>query len=397
MLDVSNFFHFICDTLGYREILNETCEDGSNDAIDELLYFSQNYARTNDSLLQNFIFWFENYQISIKRDASNVEAVKIMTVHASKGLQSPFVILCDTTSLPTNNERFFWDKDGRLLSSRNSGYIPETFKELKENHKHKTLQEYNRLLYVGMTRAEDHLIICGDGGALSLPDDCWYKIVQNSMCELAEVKSDDGILYYGSLESNSEEKIEQTNSKTENSVYFLPKNVIKFKESLSGRKLDDIIAISPLMQKNSMQYGLIFHKILEDAVKIKDLSMMYHHPLIYTLEKTDIEKMNSSIAKIIANKEFIDLLKYDIKTEVSVGFTQEHLGVKIGRIDLVAIAPELITIIDYKSDSNPPKNPDLIPSKYKQQLAFYQSFMQKIFPTKTVISKILWLETGGMM
>ena len=52
--------------------------------------------------------------------------------------------------------------------------------------------------------------------------------------------------------------------------------------------------------------------------------------------------------KIVINEEFKELLKYDLKTEVSFGYKTDS-EIKIGRVDLLIIQKERIIIIDYKS------------------------------------------------
>ncbi len=212
-----NFFSLIVDCWDIRKILVESNGFDSNDVINELIYLSINYANNIDSSLQNFVYWFENNKIDIKRNLESSSKIKVMTVHASKGLQAPIVILCDTSSVPTNSNKFIWDQDGivnsggvsarsdgatpisnrralsddvtnsssidyKMFSVPQSSNSPEFFKALKEQEQQKDLQEYIRLLYVAMTRAEDHLVICGyQSNSNKLPQDCWYELVSRVM------------------------------------------------------------------------------------------------------------------------------------------------------------------------------------------------------------------------
>src|SRR5262249_33118986 len=41
--------------------------------------------------------------------------------------------------------------------------------------------EYRRLLYVGMTRAADRLVVCGAVGKQAMPSGCWYQLVQQGL------------------------------------------------------------------------------------------------------------------------------------------------------------------------------------------------------------------------
>ncbi|MFP3017894.1 MAG: PD-(D/E)XK nuclease family protein [Candidatus Tisiphia sp.] len=152
----------------------------------------------------------------------------------------------------------------------------------------------------------------------------------------------------------------------------------------------------PLIVNDHLEYGKIFHKILEDATKINDFSMMNKHPFIHKLPTTLQEKIHSNIDKLLNNIEFMALISQELKTEVTIGTTLND-EVKIGIIDLLAIDTGKITIIDYKSDAGPPKTCQLIKESYIDQLNFYQHIVAKLYPNNEIICKILWLENANFM
>jgi ATP-dependent helicase/nuclease subunit A len=391
---IGNFFERITDIMGYRNILNLYCEPDSNDAIDELIYASVNFYKQNNSSIQSFVLWLQNNTTSIKRNSDNANKVRIMTVHASKGLQSPFVILCDTTSSPVQDNIFQWsDEDDMPLSAKNSNWIPECFKKRKEEEKKNTYAEYLRLLYVAMTRAEDHLIICGYQRTNTLPKNCWYELVKSSLSQQKGVKTEDKFII-----GCEAENIPKTHK-----VEELPTTEV-FHNNFNNRniKIEDWVKFnysntSPLMQKDPANYGLIFHKILEDSLIVPDLTIMKTHPLIRTLEQKSKERILRSIDRIIDNAQFCELIKENFRTEISIGMKNQHGSNKIGRIDLMIIKNSEVIIIDYKSDYNPPKYAEQIPKNYTEQLMFYKQTIQEIYPGKNVSTMILWLEKGQLM
>ncbi|KJV81932.1 RPE1 domain protein [Rickettsia hoogstraalii str. RCCE3] len=222
---VENFFDLVVNNLNLREIY----DDDSDDMINELLTLSKNYANDIDNSLQGFVAWFENNDIYIKRDMEHSDKIRVMTVHGSKGLEAPIVILCDSTTLPISSNKFIWDdkgevdllhneankeefegntarstaaytlvradastgltyklpleasyERGRMFFSANAADTPAFLQDLKEAEKLKDLQEYIRLLYVAMTRAKDRLIICGFSNKATAPENCWYEIVKQT-------------------------------------------------------------------------------------------------------------------------------------------------------------------------------------------------------------------------
>ncbi|ASX28053.1 AAA family ATPase [Rickettsia sp. MEAM1 (Bemisia tabaci)] len=150
-----------------------------DDMINELLTLSKNYTNDIDNSLQGFVAWFENNDIWIKRDMEHSDKIRVMTAHGSKGLEAPIVILCDSTTLPISSSKFIWSKNEEMLFSTSAADTPEFLQKMKDAEKLKDLQEYIRLLYVAMTRAKDHLIICGFSNKSNIPENCWYEITKN--------------------------------------------------------------------------------------------------------------------------------------------------------------------------------------------------------------------------
>lgn len=404
------FFSVIVDCFNIRKILVENNGFDSNDLINELIYLSFNYAGKVDNLLQSFVYWFDNNTIEIKRNLETSSKIKIMTVHASKGLQAPIVILCDTTSLPVNTNKFIWDQEGEIYSTTQAASNPEFFKELKEQQNLKDMQEYIRLLYVAMTRAEDQLIICGYQPNKNLPQNCWYELILRAMT-IAGKLDENGIRAYEITRRADNHRENQSVSVDGPNKAIVKLNEEKFQENKSPEDLlfDKILfnqvikatkqnysIKSPLTTFNHLEYGKIFHKILEDAAKINDFSYLPKHPFIKHLSALLQTKIYDNINKLLTNKEFMELNSEQLQPEATIGINLAN-QVKIGRIDLLAINPRRITIIDYKTDATPPKTTNLINVSYIDQLNFYRHMIQKLYPHKEVISKILWLENAHFM
>ncbi|MDN3030753.1 MAG: PD-(D/E)XK nuclease family protein [Candidatus Tisiphia sp.] len=180
----------------------------------------------------------------------------------------------------------------------------------------------------------------------------------------------------------------------ENDIKWLP-NLFLIKKITKDTKQNYSVN-SSLIVNDHLEYGRIFHKILEDAVKINDFSSMNTHPFIDKLPTMLQEKIHKNIDKLLNNLEFMALISQELKTEVPIGISLND-DVKIGRIDLLAIDRGKLTIIDYKSDANPPKNCQLVKESYIDQLNFYRHLVAKLYPDNQIICKILWLEDASFM
>jgi ATP-dependent exoDNAse (exonuclease V) beta subunit len=91
---------------------------------------------------------------------TDTDAVRIMTVHAAKGLEFPVVILSGLTSRPRNagGVRLLWTEDGyevALSSTVQTGAFADA---APIDEQMGELEKY-RLLYVAATRARDHLVV----------------------------------------------------------------------------------------------------------------------------------------------------------------------------------------------------------------------------------------------
>ncbi|MDV3220932.1 UvrD-helicase domain-containing protein [Intrasporangium sp.] len=98
---------------------------------------------------------------------SDVDSVRIMTIHAAKGLEFPMVVLSGMTSRPHNGAgvRLLW-KDGSYAVRLGKDVETGDFQEQVPLDEQMSDYERMRLLYVATTRARDHLVVslhrCGN-------------------------------------------------------------------------------------------------------------------------------------------------------------------------------------------------------------------------------------------
>src|SRR5690606_17228140 len=116
--------------------------------------------------LQAFLDWFSRGDVEIVRDPSGPQSgVRVMTVHGSKGLQSPVLILADACADPDRKPPgaaligLALDGEGSqvpVFRPRKEELAEPLATRIAEQDA-RDREEHWRLLYVALTRAEERL------------------------------------------------------------------------------------------------------------------------------------------------------------------------------------------------------------------------------------------------
>ncbi|HEY86197.1 MAG TPA: UvrD-helicase domain-containing protein, partial [Chloroflexi bacterium] len=116
-------------------------------------------------------------------------AVQLMTIHKSKGLEFPVVVLADAGYTGGfRSAPFYLDQDlGLLLHLSDDDALPAAFRLAAWYEAEQEAAEERRLLYVAATRAEEKLIISGDAKLSRAKANPGRLLLSGWLAQLAEV------------------------------------------------------------------------------------------------------------------------------------------------------------------------------------------------------------------
>ena len=385
------------------------------DGIDELLSQSLQYESLEAPTLSGFLQWFVSGEVEIKRDMGKGNQIRVMTVHGSKGLESPIVILPDTgdKTLPLTSQITLSNNSAVWRSTGSDGSEIQT--QAEAIIKEKQAEEKMRLLYVALTRAESWLIICGAGSHKR--DSSWYNIIKSSMINLNASKYEfynigEGFVLkdvnWDNLETNG--NISKTNiEKNTNPNWLLEKakKINRPKQALAPSKLIDDKTLQNTSNKpdgDAKEFGELLHKVLEILPKMpkSEWTQFLNNFFKNGKSKLTNEKKNALKSEAISLLENpkLSYIFFAPNSLSEVGITSHISQLNnniLGYIDRLIISKNTITAIDFKSNVNIPESDEEIPNGILAQQAVYLLALQKIYPKSDIIIAILWTKTGEVM
>lgn len=388
--------------------------------IDKLLEIIENSSYNYD--IPSLLKYLESNDIRISGTNSGLNAVTITTIHASKGLEYPIVILAGMGKDLTRKD--LRNGGASFKISNDYGLALATF-DYDEGEKSKNIlltaidQEKARrefvdeimLLYVAMTRAKNHLYIVGEEKIDKIKEmitsedifenKSFMKLILSALLSKNKNLFDKDTFMTEEFEFNKITEIKRVEAKEESKIV---KSDLEFE-----KRIKDYLDFSyPFKNATEMRYkqSATSINLKESERKFSgggesaDVGTAYHA----ALEKLDILNINSEEdIKNNLNKEILDVVDSKIllkninllkpffinkkifkekvftmrvkASEVTDSDSDENIMIQ-GIVDLFLIGEKNI-LIDYKFTNI--KDEKILINKYKKQLFIYKKAIENAY------------------
>jgi double-strand break repair helicase AddA, alphaproteobacterial type len=416
----------------------------AGEILDEFLSFALAQEKVGAPDLTTFLATLESSSPEIKREMDQArDEVRIMTVHASKGLEAPIVFLVDGGSAPFSASHLprLLPFTPRNIPGVSKGYLwrasadtaSEASRRLEDDIRYKAEDEYRRLLYVGMTRAEDRLIVCGFHGKNQPKPETWHSLVARALRGAAECSE--------RAMPGLEEPVlrfcipgPRTSVPSAETVEAQPPAAPQFPEALRQhlRPVTDLprplapsgagalvvetseAAVlpggSPVLDPQAapgfaVERGIVLHRLLQVLPQIEPgereaAVARYVARAGAGWTESERQAVLDSVFTVLSTPDFAPLFAPGSRAEVAVMGTLEIRGVPraiSGKIDRLAVTAQRVMIVDYKTGRPAPLTADEVHPDHIAQLALYRALIQPLYPERIVAAALLFTEAPRLV
>ena len=293
---------------------------------------------------------------------AGTNSVTVQTIHATKGLEYPIVILANM-----NSGRFppggggggvisYDDPVGlrqRKIYSEEAHGLPHVYDnwqaDVLQKCSPRNYDEERRLLYVAITRAESHVVFTAGEDP--------NTFLEELPVEIEEITPN--------LAESTQEETEQSALQVEMPV---PGGVRSHTPHTLMR--DDVF--EDVEGGRGTEFGTQVHDFAE----------------AYALGES-VEPRNTDEENV---KQLVDGLENDLLVEENAYLPLRFDGDRVtvsGIVDLVHVTPDCVEIVDYKTDRGRHGE-----EEYRKQLSVYYHVAREVYPDREITASIFYTETG---
>ncbi|WP_245414995.1 double-strand break repair helicase AddA [Aureimonas flava] len=437
---VFTFFARILGPEGGRARLVARLGRDAGDVVDAFLDLALAEEQAGHGGLEAFLADLAASPPEIKREMEHGRGeVRIMTTHASKGLEAPVVFLVDPGSAPfshTHGAKLMeWTGMPGLPPDMPPGFLwcPDASTResavgaLREAERARAEDEYRRLLYVGLTRAADRLVVCGLSGVRGPDAASWLQRVEAALKPHAREVKDPSTGETLAWRLGAEAKgtavppvaapdapalrpLDLSRLPPEE----LPPRPLQPSTASGGSRIElaamdeDVAApfsASPVLGAAArpgagVRRGLLLHRLLQALPDLEPgereaAARAFARREGHSLGEDEAERIADQALGILAEPAFAPLFAPGNRAEVAVAGEIELGGRRYavsGAIDRLAVTDEAVHILDYKTGRTVPEGVEDAPASHVLQLALYAEMVRPLFRGRAVRAALLYSE-----
>ena len=433
---VFEFYARLLGEFGGRKAILARLGSEAEDVLDAFLDETLAMGRTAPENLETFLARMTGTAPEIKREIDlERDEVRILTVHSAKGLEAPVVFLIDSCK-PVWNEKYrpkvlnISDDENQpsyLWMAETSQHITAT-RECVDKIRSDAEAEYRRLLYVGMTRAADRLVVCGYKNSRDIKSAHWHGMVSDALIDDAQELHDE----HGEL-TGWRWVHQERPAKTADDAG--PRQPVADKIEIPAWLFERVKPEPPLPRPltpsgayalidpgagsaspglssgvdedagRALARGNLTHRLLEVLPNLE--SSKWRPAADGFLEKAagdwgvdERKQISDSVIAILEQPAFAGLYSEGSKAEVMLaGRIDTPKGAQLvtGQIDRLVVSDDRVVIVDYKTSRFVPHEPGDVASENLAQLALYRELVRQIYPDHEIEAVLLWTRVPDLM
>ncbi len=318
------------------------------------------------------------------------DGVQIMTIHKSKGLQFPIVILADAdhgTGAAGSQNRLIAAGGANpviLPDLTGEGSSDALLMEMNSYSRRREDAELRRVLYVALTRAVDHLLITAEERRQKAGPSLYSLYAETAGSEPEIIpyapvsalfggrRGKGGFSWYDTPLSpppafETKRFGVKDSSHSENGI-----NISESAERLPSLPSDGIVSAHGIQE----EFGTMVHAALEAAVS----GGRAHYDFPQSLSESEKEELSAALDGIVSGflaSEFYQSRIKGKRTETEIRFYYPMNGsVAEGSADLLVFSDEYNLVVDYKTDRYMDEN------IHRAQITAYAAAMEDLYGKK---------------